>query len=90
MGIIVLVAAAYIADRIKKPFSVALAYAFLTCVFGSVGGASVSDLIVTTLLTLAFCGVYFSVLIKVSDSIVLWVLVLAGFPVALYTTSIIL
>jgi hypothetical protein len=84
MGIIFLVGAAYLADKFEKPLEMALVYVGIGAILGLTTGNPIGEVLIHAVLMLAFCLAYFFILIRVSDQLALWLLVLISFPLALF------
>jgi hypothetical protein len=84
MGIIFLVGAAYLADKFEKPLEMALVYVGIGAILGLTTGNPIGEVLIHAVLMFAFCLAYFFILIRVADHLALWLLVLIGFPFALF------
>lgn len=88
MGILFLIAAAYLADRLERPLQMALLYVALGAIVGLFSGDPIGDILISAGFMLMFCLAYFFTLVTVSGQLSLWLLVLIGFPVALFVIPI--
>jgi hypothetical protein len=90
VGILLLVVAAYVADKYDKPFHVAAACVIIETMFLLIDGGSFGEILLSAVTLGVFCLAYFITLIKVSDNLAMWLIVLMSFPLALFLVPIVL
>jgi hypothetical protein len=89
MGILWLVVAAYLADKYEKPFHITGLCVLLDILSAAKDGEGISEIILGAGGFAIFCSIYFLTLIKFTDNLVIWLLVLIGFPLALFMIPIV-
>ena len=84
MGILFLIVAAYIADKVGRPLSVAAIFAGFSAILGWLNNEPIVEVAIGSAMTFVFCSIYFSMLVKYSDQVFVWFIILLGFPLALF------
>jgi len=90
VGVLFLVGAGYYADRIGRPFLVAMLFAVASGIIGLIEKEPFFELLITGILTFIVCATYFSILVRYSGQLLIWFITLLGFPVLLFALPIIM
>jgi len=84
MGILFLIGAAYIADKLSRPILVACIFTILTSALSLIESEPFIMVLMSAAITFVFCSIYFSLLVKYTGQILIWLMILLGFPLALF------
>lgn len=84
MVILFLIVAAYIADKVGRPLSGAAILTGFSAILGLLNNEPFLEVVIGAAITFVICSIYFSVLVKYSDQIFIWLIILVGFPLMLF------
>lgn len=82
-----MIVTAYLASQYKKPIELALFYAVVSAVIGTINHLKITTIFINALIVLSVCLFYLSVLVGLKEHQIPWILMLLAFPAVMLTLA---